>query len=80
LIDEGYWNVFTPYAQAYHLESASRGYEVTEEKRKRFDKEKAIFKERHADFLEMGDPFYNPNLGLDNESFMIRVPRNAGSA
>ncbi|GJL81930.1 MAG: hypothetical protein DHS20C01_15640 [marine bacterium B5-7] len=74
VMDAGYWNVFTPYAQAYHLESASRGYEMTEEKRKRFQREKERFVERHASFLELGDPFYNRNLSLDNESFMIRTP------
>ena len=75
LIEAGYWNVFTPYARAYHLESASRGYEMTEEKRKRFEKEKAIFRDRHRWILDLGDPFYNPNLSLDNESFMVSVPR-----
>ena len=74
LIEAGYWNVFTPHAQGYHVESASRGYEMTEEKRKRFDREKALFRERHTDMLSMGDPFYNPNLSLDNESFMIVMP------
>ncbi len=80
LIEAGYWNVFTPYAQAYHMESASRGYEMTEERRKRFERERELFRRRHADMLEMGDPFYNPNLGLDNESFMIDVPRGREGA
>ncbi len=72
LMDAGYWNVFTPHAQAYHLESASRGYEMTEEKRKRFEQEKARFVERHGGFLEQGDPFYSPHLSLATEAFMIR--------
>ena len=72
VLEAGYWNIFTPYAQAYHLESASRGYEFTEEKRNRFEQEKLKFTTIHQNFLELGDPFYNPNLTLDNESFMIR--------
>lgn len=79
VIEAGYWNVFTPYAQAYHLESASRGYELTEEKRKRFEREKALFRERHADMIDLGDPFYNPNLSLAGEPFGIRLPRGQGS-
>lgn len=72
VLEAGYWNIYTPYAQAYHLESASRGYEFTEEKRKRFEQEKIAFKKLHGNFLELGDPFYNPSLTLENESFMIR--------
>ncbi len=71
VLEAGYWNIFTPHARAYHLESVSRGYELTEENRKRFEKEKSQFRELHSSFLEQGDPFYNRNLSLDNESFMI---------
>lgn len=74
ILEQGYWNVFTPYAKAYHLESVSRGYELSEDQKSRFDREKEIFRQRHADFLEFGDPFYNPNLSLENESFQIKHP------
>ena len=33
----GYRNVWTPYAELYHHESATRGYEDTPEKQIRFD-------------------------------------------
>jgi len=69
----GLWNIFTPYAEACHLESASRGYEDTPEKRERFAREKAVFAERHRAVLERGDPFYNPNLTRQAEDFSIRV-------
>ncbi len=69
----GYVNIFTPYAEAYHLESQSRGYEDTNEKRARFDAEKRRFAERHRDILERGDPYYNPNLSLDSENFAVRL-------
>ncbi len=70
---QGYANIFTPYAEAYHLESQSRGYEDTNEKRARFDAEKRRFAERHRDILERGDPYYNPNLSLDSENFAVRL-------
>jgi GT2 family glycosyltransferase len=69
--EEGYLNVYTPYAEAYHLESASRGYEESEEQIERFNREKAIFKKRHHQILEQGDPFYNPNLSLLSEQFEL---------
>ena len=43
LLERGLRNIWTPYAELYHHESASRGYEVTPEKIARFEKEKGIF-------------------------------------
>ena len=73
LRDAGYYNVFTPYAEAYHDESASRGYETTDEKKSRFDIEKELFAQRHAGIFEHGDPFYNPNLTHTLEDFSARL-------
>ena len=72
LIESGYRNLFTPYALAYHFESVSRGYEDTPEKKARFKREVDAFRARHAEILEKGDPYYNPNLRLDVEDFSIR--------
>ena len=72
LMSAGKTNLFTPYAEAYHVESASRGYEVTPEKKARFDEEKRSFSDRHRVFLDRGDPFYNPNLTLAAENFTVR--------
>jgi len=71
--EKGYWNVFTPYAELYHYESKSRGYEDTVGKKARFEREKAWFRQRHAAVLKRGDPFYNPNLSLDAEDFRKRI-------
>ena len=38
--------------------------ENTDEKQLRFKKEIHHFRERHAQFLKDGDPYYNPNLSL----------------
>lgn len=70
---QGLWNIFTPYAEAYHVESASRGYEDTAQKQQRFAAEKAVFARRHADILRDGDPFYNPNLTRDTEDFTVHL-------
>jgi len=72
LAARGLLNVFTPYAEAYHHESLSRGYEDTPEKIERFNREKAHFAARHAAILHDGDPYYNVNLSLDTESFDFR--------
>jgi GT2 family glycosyltransferase/2-polyprenyl-3-methyl-5-hydroxy-6-metoxy-1,4-benzoquinol methylase len=68
----GYLIVFTPYAEAYHFESKSRGYEDTYEKKKRFEGEVLKFREKWKEELEAGDPYYNPNLTLDREDFSVK--------
>jgi glycosyltransferase involved in cell wall biosynthesis len=73
LNERGYRNVFTPYCEAVHHESKSRGFEDTQDKRERFEKEVLYFQQRHAGALERGDPYYNPNLTLDREDFSLKV-------
>lgn len=69
---KGYLVVFTPYAELYHYESKSRGYEDTPEKKERFAKEAAHFRDRWKKELLQGDPYYNPNLTLDREDFTLK--------
>jgi len=82
LMEKGYRNIFTPYAKAYHHESISRGYEDTVEKQKRFEGERDRFRQRHANVLESGDPYYNPLLRLDTEVVIAgpRIPVHAGGS
>lgn len=68
---KGYLICFTPYAELYHYESISRGYEDTPEKQKRFEGEINRFKKRWKEELLTGDPYYNPNLTLDKEDYSI---------
>lgn len=64
----GYLVVFTPYAELYHYESKSRGYEDTVEKQERFRREIKIFKSLWGDgILKKGDPYYNPNFSYDSD-------------
>jgi len=71
IMENGFVNVWTPFAELYHHESKTRGYEVTREQKARFEHEKSIFRERWKDFLEKGDPYYNPNLSLRDEGYSI---------
>ncbi len=73
LREKGYLNIFTPYCEAYHYESVSRGYEDTPEKQERFAQEISYFQERWVDILTAGDPYYNPQLTRDREDFSLRV-------
>lgn len=64
--------VFTPYAEAYHHESKSRGLEDTPEKIERFHRERDLFLKKWGAKLQEGDPYYNPNLSLTREDFSLR--------
>jgi glycosyltransferase involved in cell wall biosynthesis len=69
--EAGYENVWTPFAELYHFESKSRGYEVGEEKRARFQREIEVFSARWSNYIE-ADPFYSPHLTRTSESVTIR--------
>lgn len=69
--EAGYRNVWTPFAEMYHHESASRGYEDNPEKQRRFKGEVDNMLQRWDGIL-VTDPAYSPNLTLQNESFARR--------
>jgi GT2 family glycosyltransferase len=68
----GYYNALTPYAQLYHFESKSRGYEDSEEKVMRYHREIFRLIDRWEDTMRAGDPFYNPNLTLAGMDYGLR--------
>ena len=70
--EAGHLIVWTPYAEAYHYESKSRGAEDTPEKQIRFNKECARFMEKWGAQLKAGDPYYNPHLSLEFEDFRLK--------
>ena len=70
--EKGYYNIFTPYCEAYHHESISRGAEDNHEKIERFNTEVAYMLNRHNRILDEGDKFYNKNLTLDHENFELK--------
>ena len=58
--------VWTPFAEAYHYESRTRGRDDgTEARKARFREDCSRFAEQWKDVLEQGDPYYNPNFSLD---------------
>lgn len=72
--EKGYLNVFTPFAELYHYESASRGADVVdEEKARRYEEECALFRARWKELLAKGDPYYNPNFSLDHSDYALKV-------
>lgn len=69
----GYLNVFTPFAELYHYESASRGLDNEGEKAERYNRESEKFRKKWKDVLEKGDPYYNPNFSLDRSDYSIKI-------
>ena len=68
LLKSGLRNLWTPYAEFYHHESATRGAENTPEKQNRFKSEIEYMLATWGDLLG-NDPAYNPNLTLVGEDF-----------
>ena len=69
----GYLNLWTPFAELYHHESASRGVEDTPEKHERFRGEVETMMKRWEKELKH-DPAYNPNLTLELTDFTLAAP------
>ena len=69
----GLLNVFTPFAELYHYESASRGSDLNGENADRYNKESELFREKWGEVLEKGDPYYNPNFSLDRSDYSVRI-------
>lgn len=74
----GYRNIWTPFAELIHHESASRGYEDTPEKLARFQREVRFMQERWGTTLA-GDPYYNPNFSMRAGDFTLATLREPSS-
>ena len=73
LRQQGFLIVWTPYAELYHYESKTRGYEDSPEKQARFQLEYAAFHRKWEGVLHDGDPYYNPNLTKEREDFSLHL-------
>ncbi|MGK2926700.1 MAG: glycosyltransferase [Lysobacterales bacterium] len=73
LRESGRRNIWTPFAQLFHLESATRGLEDTVEKQSRFAAEVRYMQERWGHILYR-DPAYSPNLTLQDTDFSLAWP------
>ncbi len=69
----GLLNVWTPYANLIHHESASRGHQATREEQAQFVRE-ATFMQRKWGIDLLHDAYYNPNLSLNLPGFELAVP------
>ena len=70
--DHGYRVVWTPFAELFHLESASRGEDGSDPlKRERALRELEYFRKTWGALLNSADPFHNPNLLFSWGSFEV---------
>ena len=67
----GYRNIWTPFAELIHHESASRGYDDNPQKKARFQQETRFMYKRWGTAIEQ-DPFYNPNLSATAADYSNR--------
>ncbi len=70
LAGRGWRTVWTPQARLMHLESATRGADKDEARSRRLASEAGLMRERWGVLLA-ADPFYNPSLTLEDESFTL---------
>jgi GT2 family glycosyltransferase len=79
LLKAGYRNIWTPYAELYHHESATRGSDHDPVKYERFVSEIRRMEARWEGWFER-DPAYNPNLSLNCEvlPFTLASPPRIG--
>jgi GT2 family glycosyltransferase/glycosyltransferase involved in cell wall biosynthesis len=73
VMQAGYRNVWTPFAEFYHHESATRGAEDTPGKLERFKAEVAYMRRKWGRLLDL-DPAYNRNLSLQHQDFSLSFP------
>jgi O-antigen biosynthesis protein len=69
----GLRSVWTPFADLYHHESATRGFEDTPAKKARFASELAYMRQHWGEELK-NDPAYSPNLTLAAQDFGLAWP------
>ena len=65
--------MWTPHAEFYHHESASRGMEDTTEKHRRFVSE-VEYMQAHWHAIIADDPAYNLNLGTEDGQCRLASP------
>jgi GT2 family glycosyltransferase len=73
LRERGFRIVWTPFAELYHHESATRGSDELPATAARFAREAAYMRQRWGALLD-DDPFYNPNFSLA-ASYRLGPPR-----
>lgn len=67
--------VFTPFAELYHFESKTRGSDLEQANKQRFEQEQELFRTTWKEFLDRGDPYFNPNFSLERENFSLKTEK-----
>jgi glycosyltransferase involved in cell wall biosynthesis len=62
LLEAGRINVWTPFAELYHIGSSTRGYERTPAQIARHEDEVGRFKQRWQNLLNLGDLYFSQSL------------------
>jgi GT2 family glycosyltransferase/uncharacterized small protein (DUF1192 family) len=70
---QGFRIIWTPWAELYHLESASRGLAETPEQVAHAAREADYMRDRWGPALD-NDPFYNPNFDRKDHTFALAAP------
>ncbi len=63
--------VYNAFSEWYHFESKSRGYEDTPEKKARFEKEVAKFRQIWGSRIDAGDEYYNANFDMEKAPYQM---------
>ena len=73
LREAGLRNVWTPYAELFHYESATRSKNMSPKRQAQFQEESAYMHKRWGALIQ-NDPAYSPNLMLAREDFSYAWP------
>lgn len=72
LVEHGFYQVVCPGVELIHHESLTRGDDMLDAvKIARLDKERGLLFKKHPSFVGR-DPFYNPNLDVNDPHFQLR--------
>lgn len=77
--DHGYRVIWTPFARLWHKELATRGTDDTAEKLSRAAKEESYLSRRWESKMR-ADPYWSPNLALDEKAEYLAVPPRGARA
>ena len=72
-----YLNIWTPFCELYHYESASRGTDLQGPGAERYNKECEHFRSKWKEVLDKGDPYYNVNFSLDRSDYSLKIEEKA---
>lgn len=65
--------VMNPFAEVYHYESKTRGYDITDDKRKRLEADAEKLENKWKAWFEKEDEYFNPNFRRDTGIMRVRT-------